>query len=73
MSEHAEAVLKQALTLSLKDRLTLVEKLLASLDQSDPVIDQLWATEAEDRISDYEAGEIETVPAQEVFKKFKKT
>ena len=73
MSEHAEAILEQALTLSPKDRATLVEKLLASLDQPDPAIDTLWAKEAEDRINAYEAGELDAIPAEEVFKKYKKS
>jgi putative addiction module component (TIGR02574 family) len=73
MSEHAEAILEQALLLSPKDRATLVEKLLASLDQPDLAVDALWAKEAEDRISAYEAGELKAIPAEEVFKKYKKT
>ncbi len=72
MSEHKEVILEQALALSPKDRATLIEKLLASLDQPDPTVDALWAKEAEDRISAYEAGELETIPAESVFKKYKK-
>jgi len=61
------------LTLSPKDRAALAEKLLASLDQPDPAIDALWAKEAEDRISGYEAGKLEAIPAEAVLKKYKKS
>ena len=72
MSEHTEVILEQALALSPKDRAALVEELLASLDQPDPVVDALWAKEVEDRINAYEAGELEAIPAEAVFKKYKK-
>jgi putative addiction module component (TIGR02574 family) len=73
MSEHAAVILEQALALSLKDRAALVEKLLSSLDQPDPAIDGLWAKEAEDRINAYDDGEIESIPAEDVFKKYRKS
>jgi putative addiction module component (TIGR02574 family) len=73
MPELAETILEQALALSPKDRAALVEKLLASLDQPDSAVDTLWAKEAEDRISAYEAGELEAIPAEAVFKKYKKS
>jgi putative addiction module component (TIGR02574 family) len=48
---------------------SLVEKLLASLDQPDKTIDELWAKEAENRIDAYEAGNIKAVSAEQVFGK----
>ncbi len=72
MLESTETILEQALLLSPKDRATLIEKLLASLDQPDRAIDALWGKEAEDRISAYEAGELTAIPAEEVFKKYNK-
>lgn len=70
MTEHADAIFKHALALSPLERITLVEKLLANRDQPDPTLDELWAEEAEDRIDAYEAGELEAIPAEEVFKKY---
>lgn len=70
MSDQAEDVLEQALTLSPKDRATVAEKLLASLDQPDPAIDALWAEEIEDRIDAYEARELEAIPVEDVLKKY---
>jgi putative addiction module component (TIGR02574 family) len=72
MSEQAETILEHALSLAPKDRVTLVEKLLASLDQPDPAIDTFWAQEAEERIRAYEAGQVAAIPAEEVFKKYKR-
>jgi putative addiction module component (TIGR02574 family) len=72
MTNLAEDIFAQALALSPLDRAALVEKLLASLDQPDSAIDKLWAKEAEDRIDAYEAGEMEAISAEEVFKKYEK-
>jgi putative addiction module component (TIGR02574 family) len=72
MTNLAEDIFAQALVLSPLDRAALVEKLLASLDQPDSAIDKLWAKEAEDRIDAYEAGEMEAISAEEVFKKYEK-
>jgi putative addiction module component (TIGR02574 family) len=72
MTNLAEDIFAQALALSPLDRAALVEKLLVSLDQPDSAIDKLWAKEAEDRIDAYEAGEMEAISAEEVFKKYEK-
>ena len=45
----------------------MVERLLSSLEPPLSSIDQLWAQEAEDRIDAYERGEIEAIPAEDVF------
>jgi hypothetical protein len=47
-------------------------KRTTSLDQPDSAIDKLWAKETEDRIDAYEAGEMEAISAEEVFKKYEK-
>ena len=49
------------------DRAAVVERLLASLDQSDAQIDALWALEAESRIAAYDAGRVTAYDAEEVF------
>ncbi len=73
MSEQTELILKQALALSPQNRATLIEGLLASLDQPDPKIDAVWAKVAEDRISAYESGQLETISAEAVLKKYQKS
>jgi putative addiction module component (TIGR02574 family) len=68
MLEHQ--ILKEALTLAPKNRVSLVEKLLASLDQPDKTIDEPWAKEAENRIDAYEAGNIKAISAEQIFGKY---
>ena len=68
MSKHGEQILQKALSLSPEERVELIEKLAASLDSaSREKIDQLWADEAEDRLTAYDEGKIKAVPAKEVF------
>lgn len=71
MSELAEKLIEQALGLPANERATFAERLLSSLDPDLSEIDQLWAKEAEDRLDAYERGEIEAIPAEEVFNEIK--
>jgi putative addiction module component (TIGR02574 family) len=68
MSSSSEQILRQALGLSPEDRAEIVERLLASFQAPpDPLLDELWAREAEDRLDAYDRGELGAVPAEEVF------
>jgi putative addiction module component (TIGR02574 family) len=67
MSELAEKLIQQALGLPADERAEVAERLLSSLEEPLSAIDQLWAQEAEDRIDAYERGEIEAIPAEDVF------
>ena len=68
MSERGSEILKEALSLPPGERAEMAERLLSSLDTPDRRrVDELWASEAEDRLSAYERGEIKTVPAKQVF------
>ena len=63
-------ILKNALSLEVRDRATLAERLLASLEEiSEEEAEQLWAEEAERRLKEYRAGRAQAVPADEVHKK----
>jgi len=54
--------------LPLTARAELASQLLDSLDElSEEENDQLWAEEAERRYAAYKAGQIEAMPAEEVF------
>jgi putative addiction module component (TIGR02574 family) len=69
MMAQSRQILRDALNLSPTDRAELVEQLLASFDfPARQEIDAAWAKEAEDRIDAYERGEIEAIPASDVFK-----
>ncbi len=70
MNAKVESILNQALSLDSKDRNTVAEQLLSSLDTPDPAIDEIWAEEVEARINAYERGEIESVSAKQVFGKY---
>jgi len=67
-----DRVTEEALSLPADIRLSLVEKLLTSLNLPiDSEIDRLWAEEAERRVSQIEAGEVKMVPGEEVFSKIR--
>jgi len=72
MATNAQQILQEVLTLPLKDRATLVNDILASLDQPDEQIDRLWRKEIDDRIAAYRAGNIRTVPLEEVLSKYRR-
>jgi putative addiction module component (TIGR02574 family) len=72
MATTNDRVVEEALSLPADIRLSLVEKLLTSLNLPiDEEIDRLWAEEAERRISQIEAGEVKLVPGEEVFAKIR--
>lgn len=73
MTYAANSILNQALELSASERADVAERLLSSLDNPDANIDAVWAKEADARIEAYDRGEIEAVPAAEVFKKYSKS
>ncbi len=70
MTNAVNAVVHQAIHLSALERANVVEKLLHSLDFPDQAIDQVWAKETDARVEAYERGEIESVPAEQVFAKY---
>ena len=65
-----EEVLTNALSLSVQDRASLAERLLASLDElSEDEAERLWTEEAERRLKEYRVGRAKAVPADEVAQK----
>jgi putative addiction module component (TIGR02574 family) len=72
METTTDRVVEEALSLPADARLSLVEKLLASLNLPiDKEIDRLWAEEAERRVSKLESGEVKLVPGEQVFTKIR--
>ena len=68
METTADRVIEEALSLPADARLSLVEKLLTSLNLPiDKDIDRIWSEEAEHRVAQIEAGEAKLVPGEEVF------
>jgi putative addiction module component (TIGR02574 family) len=65
-----DEILRTALSLDVRDRARLAERLLASLDTlTEEEAERLWADEAERRLAEYRAGRLRTVPADEVARK----
>ncbi|MGI9285804.1 MAG: addiction module protein [Pseudomonadales bacterium] len=71
MNAKVQSIVNQALSLNSKDRISIAEQLLSSLDTPDPAIDEIWAEEVEARIDAFERGEMESVSAKAVFGKYK--
>ena len=70
MATPTDKITEEALSLPADARLSLVEKLLSSLNlPTEAEIDRLWAEEAERRVSQIERGEAKLVPGEEVFAK----
>lgn len=51
-------ILESARKLRPVDRLKLIDALMESLDEPDPVIEAAWAVEAQDRLAAYRRGEL---------------
>lgn len=71
MTDSAKSLIDQALKLTASERAAVAERLLASLDVPDPAIDAAWAHEANARVEAHDRGEIESVPAEDVFAKYR--
>lgn len=71
MTNPATSVIDQALKLKASERAAVAERLLLSLDVPDPEIDAAWAREADARVDAHDRGEIESIPAEDVFAKYK--
>jgi putative addiction module component (TIGR02574 family) len=70
---NQETLLEEALKLPPVERAELIERLLSSFEfRSRKEVDALWAEEAEDRIDVFERGEMEAIPAEEVFAEIEK-
>jgi putative addiction module component (TIGR02574 family) len=73
MTVIAKKVFDEALSLPAETRVSLVEQLLVSLNlPTQPEIDQLWAKEAERRISQVAKGEVTLAPGEKVFANIRK-
>lgn len=70
MRINIEELSTASMQLGLEDRAVLAGKLLLSLDEpSSDEIERLWLDEAEFRLDAYRAGQVQGVPADEVFRR----
>jgi len=70
MGETAKTLSERARALPPAERLELVDDILGSLDETDPVLDKLWTREAEDRLAAWRRGEVNAIPLNEVLRKY---
>lgn len=67
MARAAKDILKDAMRLPEKERIRVVERLLASFEQeSDEDVDSAWAAEIERRSREIKEGTVRLLPWQEV-------
>lgn len=69
MSDAAKILIDKALELPASERAVVAEQILLSLDQPNPEIDAIWASEAESRLAAYRNGLAEALPLSEVLGK----
>jgi putative addiction module component (TIGR02574 family) len=73
MATATDRVVGEALELPADARISLVDRILASLNlPTQPEIDRLWAEEAERRVAEIDAGKVELIPGEEVFGKIRR-
>lgn len=67
----ATEILESARKLRPEERLKLIDALLETLDEPDPVIEAAWAAEAQDRLAAYERGELPMADIEPVLQKYR--
>jgi len=68
MAKTIEDIENEIRSLSVDDRMHLLRDLIADLDGSmDEDVEKAWLEEAERRYKDLKEGEVELIPAEEVF------
>ncbi len=65
-----QKILKEALMLPPLNRVALAEKILASIEQPELAITELWAVEAESRIDAYDSGEVGAISFEQLVNKY---
>ncbi len=71
MAQENRNIVEDALSLSMNERVELVEKLLESLDTPNAELNAIWAQESDARIEAYEEKQLTSKPLSEVLSKYK--
>jgi len=64
---HSKEILAEALQLKAAEKFMLVEGLIKSMDEPDKLLDEIWAEEAEKRLTAYRAGNLAGIPMEAIF------
>jgi putative addiction module component (TIGR02574 family) len=67
-----EDLIQEVMSLPVESRARVVDELLKSLNPSQAGIDELWAAEAERRVSEIESGKVQPIPGEQVFRELRK-
>ena len=68
----AKQVYDKTIDLPIKEKIHLVDKILADISPIDPIIEKAWILESENRLKEYRAEKVKSVPGNKVFDKIKK-
>lgn len=71
MTQVNRNIVEDALSLSMNERVELVEKLLESLDTPNAELNTIWGQESDARIEAYEKKQLNSKPLSEVLSKYK--
>jgi putative addiction module component (TIGR02574 family) len=66
---NTKQLIDEAVSLPVEERALLVDSLLRSLNQPESEIDKKWATEANRRLAELRSGQVQAIPADDVFAK----
>ncbi len=64
---NTQQILTEALQLKATEKISVIETLLNSLDQPDAKIEEVWNTEAENRLLAYREGRLKGVSMEQIF------
>jgi putative addiction module component (TIGR02574 family) len=71
MTQVNRNIVDDALSLSMNERVELVEKLLESLNTPNAELNAIWAQESDARVEAYEEKQLNSKPLSAVLKKYK--
>ncbi|MCA9411041.1 MAG: addiction module protein [Candidatus Omnitrophica bacterium] len=66
---NANDLLSEAIALPIEERAVLIDRLMRSLNPTEPELDRKWIEVAKKRREEIESGEVKPVPGEEVFKR----
>jgi putative addiction module component (TIGR02574 family) len=64
---NTQQIINHALQLNASQRFAIVNELLNSLDKPDSQLEDIWQTEAEQRLQAYRAGKLRGIPMEQIF------
>ncbi len=64
---NTQQIVTQALQLKATEKISVIESLLNSLDQPDAKIEEIWNTEAENRLLAYREGRLKGISMEQIF------